>query len=125
MYPETRDCGRSSDRARRRGVLIGQRLETPGASHAVDVTLREHGAQPRAQTAAAVKVLEQRPPLAAALDEAEQLAVQRVGQFARTAGGIDSVGRSIEHRTMLADEVLPRAFVPTRAGAGEREILQM
>jgi hypothetical protein len=56
MYSEMRECGCSSDRAG-------------------GVTLREHGAQPGAQAAAAVEVLEQRSTLTTALDEAEELAV--------------------------------------------------
>jgi len=45
------------------------------------MTLGEHGAQPGAQAAAAVKVREQRSTLTTALDKAKQLAVQRVGKL--------------------------------------------
>jgi len=113
-----RSRGRSS-------FFIGQRFEPTNASDTIDVTLREHGTQPRAQTAAAVKVLEERSALAAALGEAEEFAIQRVRQFPRTTGGIDGIRCSIQHRTMLTDEVLPGAFVPIRARAGERQIFQM
>jgi hypothetical protein len=64
-----------------------------------------------------VKISEQR--------SAEQLAVQRVGDFARASGAIDRIRGAIQRRAELGDEVIPRRLVAFTTGAGEREVGQM
>src|SRR5688572_16166058 len=107
-----------------RRLVCRQRFQTPGASNAIDMPLGQYCTQPGAQTAAAVKVLEQRPPLAISFGEAEQLAVQRVRQLTRTACGIDGIGSLVEQRTMLADEVLPCALVTAGAGTCQCQVIR-
>jgi hypothetical protein len=72
-----------------------------------------------------VKVLEERTPFATALDESEQLAIERVCELTRTPTGVNGIRRSIENRTMLAYEMLPGAVMSAGAGAGERQIFEM
>jgi hypothetical protein len=45
------------------------------------MTLRKHGSQPRAETAATMEILEQRSSRTISLGEAEQLAIERVGEL--------------------------------------------
>lgn len=70
-------------------------------------------------------VPEQGRPLTTADAEAEQLAVQGIGEIAGAGARLERVGRSIEPGTMIADEALPRVFVPGRARAGECQVFEM
>ena len=72
-----------------------------------------------------MKIPEQRLSRLSALVHAVQIGVQRIGQFARAAGRIERIGRTIEVRPHFQDEVIPCVSVPFRACAREREILQM
>src|SRR4029453_19632123 len=97
--------------------IVRQRLESSPGAEAIDVPLRQHGAEPRRQTAASVEVTKER--------SLEQLAVDAVGQFPGAASGIERVGRAIERRTLFANEVFPRRLVAGRAAAGKREVFEM
>ena len=82
--------------------------------------MRKDSPEPRRQAAAAVEVPEQRPALALALTQPEQLGIQRVCRFARGSRPIDRVGGAIQNRPMLADEVLPGRFVAVGAPGRKR-----
>ncbi len=112
----------------RNGVrpLVGrQRFEPTGGSNAVDMPLREHGTEPCLQRAAAMVIPEQRLPFTVALANAEQLAVNGIGDLARTSRPVESLGCPIESRPMLLDEVIPRTLVTGCAGAGQRQIFEV
>ena len=53
-----------------------QRIQPPSLAYPIDVSLRQQCPQPRAETAAAVKVAKQRLPLAVPLLQSEQLCVE-------------------------------------------------
>ena len=72
-----------------------------------------------------MKVAEERSALAGALGRPVEIGVERIRQLARAARRVERVGRSIERRPVLAHEMLPRGLVAVRAGAGQREILQV
>src|SRR5262245_44399334 len=97
-----------------RALLVGKRLHPPVRADAIDVSLRQHGAQPRRQTAAALKVSKERL--------AVEIRIQRIGEIARTARGVEGVGGTVEDRPVLEDEALPRLLVPGRALTRELEV---
>jgi hypothetical protein len=55
----------------------------------------------------------------------EQLAVNTIGQLPAAASGVERVGRAIERRALLSDEVFPRLFVAGRASTGQGEVFEM
>ncbi len=69
-----------------------------------------------------MKVSEERAAFAVAFLQPEEIRVDRIGQLARAAGGIDGIGRPVEHRTVLAHEMIPRGFGAFGAGAGQRQV---
>ena len=87
--------------------------------------LREHGTKPRDKAAPAVKIAEQRPPLAAFLPHAEEIRVQGIGELAGSAAGIERVGGAIQKRALGQHEMLPRLVVARRARTRERQIFQV
>jgi len=112
----------------RKGVrsLVGrQRFEPAGRSNAVDMPLREHGTEPCLERAAAMVIPEQRLPFTIALANAEQLAVNGIGDLACTSRSVESLGCPIESGPMLLDEVIPRTLVTGCAGAGQRQIFEV
>ena len=117
-------CG-GRRRNRGRGLLLGQRLQTALGTQTIHVPLREHRAQPGGEAASSVKIAKQRLPALPAVVETVELAIERVGEFARTASRGERVGRAVEPRPLLADEVFPCRLVSRGAGTGEREVLQM
>ena len=54
----------------------------------------------------------------------EQVGVERVGKFPGAAARIHRVRGAIEHRAVFEDEMIPRGFMPRRARARERELLE-
>lgn len=108
-----------------RFVVCGQRLQPSRASKTIDVALGKHRAKPGAKAAAPVKVAEQRSTLPVPLGKPEQLGVQAIRGFARRAGFIDRVCRSIKQRALFADEMFPGRIVSVRARGGQGEILEM
>jgi hypothetical protein len=72
-----------------------------------------------------MEVAKERLALARCRSGPEQVRIERIGQLACGARGIECVGRAIERRAMLPNEVLPGAFVAGRARAGERQILEV
>jgi hypothetical protein len=106
--------------------IVGQRIVPAARAQPIDVALRQHRAQPRAELAAPVEIPEQRLPRAAsAVAHAIEIGVQRVGEIAGVAGGIDGVGRPVEQWPMHGDEGLPRLVLARRTGDGQREVFQM
>ena len=103
----------------------GSGLDAPERPQAIDVPLRQHGSQPRGQAAATVEVAQQRLARAGGVRQPIQLAVQRVGQFTRAAGGIDRVGRAQERRAIAGDEVLPRRLQTFDARGRQRQVLEV
>src|SRR5262245_50745914 len=97
-----------------RALLVGKRLHPPVRADAVDVTLRQDRAQPRRQTAAALKVPKERL--------AVEIRVQGIGEIACTARGVEGVSGTVEDRPVLQDEALPRLLVPRRALTCELEV---
>src|SRR6476659_8952005 len=95
------------------------------ASQSIDMPLRKNCSQPGDQAAAAVEVAEERLAFAASLAQPEELAVQRLGEVARAATGIERIGRAVQQRPMLQNEVVPRALVAISARARQREVFQM
>ena len=87
--------------------------------------LREHGAQPRRQTAPAVKVAEERLTFAVLFPGAVEIGVERVGQIARAARRIECVGGAIQVQPLFRDEVFPRRIASGRAAARKRQIPHM
>ena len=126
--PNVRIGGRRGhERGRRYGIVLHfleRRLAARG-THAVNLALREHGAQPGPQAAPSVEVSEERTPLPIAFLQSEEIGVNRIGQLARAAGGIDGVGRAVEHRSVLAYEMIPRAFRALGTGAGECQVREV
>jgi hypothetical protein len=55
----------------------------------------------------------------------EELPVDPISKVAGAAGGIEGVGRAIEHGPQLADEMLPSCLVAFGARACECEIFEM
>src|SRR5262249_50831408 len=88
----------------------------------IDVALREHGAQPCREAAAALKVLKQRSALAAAVPDAVELGVQRVGELSRAAARIERVSGAVQHGPVLEDETLPGLRVSCGAQARELQV---
>jgi hypothetical protein len=72
-----------------------------------------------------MEVPKQRAPLALAFGEPIQLTVQAVCDVACGATGRERIRRAIQDRPVLANEVLPRPFVSSRAGAREGEVFEM
>ena len=140
---ETRDCGGNGSPHQREesrplrvgrvrfggnrvGILFGrQRVEQACAPHAVHVPLSQHGAQPRREAAPSVEVAKERQPFAVPLPQPEQVRVQRVREVARAARAVDRIGRAVEHRPVLAHEMLPRPFVSLRARACKRKVFEV
>src|SRR5439155_11441096 len=106
----------------RGNVSVGQRFHPALDAHAIDVALREDGAQPRGQTAATLVIPQQRLPFAAAALHAVQIGIQRVGDLARALRAIERVGGAIEKRPVLANEPLPRVLVAVGTQPCELEI---
>ena len=109
-------------------VFVAYRIERrqpARRTYAVDLALREHGSQPGRETAPPVKVSEERTAFAVAFLKPEKVGVNRIGQLTRAAAGVDRIGRSIEHRTILEHEMIPRRLVPIGARTGERQILEV
>lgn len=102
---------------RRIELFIRERIEPLRFTQPIDKSLRHQRSEPGGEAAPAVKIPEQR--------SAEQLAVERVGDFARAAGAIDRIRRAIQRRTELGDEMIPGRFVAFTTGAREREVGQM
>ena len=139
QWPAASTCAHGRDEAR--AIRIGRRSAAPrsraaelssgsgssGAGFAmpIDEALRDQRSQPRGEAAAAVKVAKQRLARAVLFLQAEELGVERVGDLARAAARVDGVGRAVEGRPELGDEVIPRLVVANRAGAREREIRQV
>lgn len=57
--------------------------------------------------------------------DAEQLAVERIGEVARPAARLECVGAAIERRALLANEEFPGRFIALGTRAGERKVLEM
>ncbi len=87
--------------------------------------LREHRAQPRGEAASSVKIAKQRLPALAAIVETVELRIQRIGELARTTPPGERVGRAVEPRPLLPDEVFPRRLVSRGAGTCEREVFHV
>src|SRR6185436_16780308 len=79
----------------------------------------------RRKRAAPVEVSEKRLPFTIAFADAIEVGIERVGQLTRTDARSQGIGGAIQHRPVLADEVLPGAFVTNRASACERQIVEM
>ena len=99
----------------RRERLIRQRSQPPVRPGAIDDALRQHGAEPRAEGAPPVIVDQQGAPHAFAVLKTEEVAVESVRQLSCATAGIEGVGRTVEPRAMLPDEVFPGAFVTVSA----------
>jgi hypothetical protein len=56
--------------------------------------------------------------------EPEQVGVERIGQIARPATGIESIRCAIERRTLFADEVLPCSLVSVGARTRQGKVLE-
>jgi hypothetical protein len=69
-----------------------------------------------------VEIPEQRPPVGAVARDAIQIRVEGVSQLAGTAGRIERIGRTVQDRPMLQNEVVPRRFASERTRTREREI---
>ena len=80
------------------------------------MSLRQHGSEPRRETAASVEVTKER--------SFEQFAINAVGQFPRSSSGVERIRRAVERRPMFPDEVFPGCFVAGRAGARQREVFE-
>src|SRR5688572_9283948 len=115
---------RSSERRRRRQkrLVVWQRLRPARGANAIDVSLREYGAQPRGQAAAPLKIPEQRLALAIAFAKAVQLGEQFVREIMRGPARGHGVRGTPKHGPVLANEALPRRFIAGRAGPGEVEV---
>ena len=87
--------------------------------------LREDGAQPRREAASPVKIAEQRLALARLFAQSKKIRVQRICEIAGVASRIECRRRSIQQRPLLEDEMVPRAFISSRARAGEREVFEV
>jgi hypothetical protein len=72
-----------------------------------------------------VEVAEERASLALPFREAEQIAVQRVGQISGASCRVDGIRGAIEDRPVLAHEVLPGAFVSIRTGARQGKVFEV
>lgn len=105
--------------------LVWQRLRAALGPPAVDMPLRQHRAQPGCETAPSVKVTKQRLSLAAEMLEPIKIGIQRVGQIACAACGIERIGRAIQHAPLLVHEVLPGPIVTRGTRTREREIAEV
>ena len=97
-------------RQRRGGVFFGQLVLATPDPDAIHEPLREHGSEPRGQTAASVEIAKERSPFALAHGDAVQFAVQCVSQLARAATGLERIGTSIKDGAELTNEMLPRVL---------------
>ncbi len=116
---------RRTDRHRRRRPLIVQRGEPALRSNPVNVTLREDGAQPRGEAAAAMKVAEERSALTVSLLQAEEIGIERIGMLARAAARIERARGAIQHRTKDDDEMVPCGVDTFGTRTGEGEIVEV
>ena len=112
-------------RSRLHRRLVGQRVEAPARPQAIDVPLRQDCSQPRAQAAAAVKVAKQRLARAAAVRKPIQLAVERVGQLLRRAGGVDCIGGAEQCGPVAGDEVFPGRLEAFDARGRQRQVFEV
>ena len=71
------------------------------------MTLREHGAKPGPETAPAVKVAEERSSIAVAFLESEEIRVDRIGNVACAATGLERVCRAIQYGAVLEHKMIP------------------
>ena len=71
-----------------------------------------------------MEVLEERPPVAAAFLQTEQVAVQRIGEFTAPLAGNSRRGL-VKGGSMRGDEMFPRLVRPRGTGAGERQVLEV
>src|SRR4029079_1648610 len=102
-----------------------RRIELPRRADAIAEPLRQHGAEPRGETAPSVEVAKERRPFAVACLQSKQLGVDAVGDLARSAGRIDGVGRAGETGAVLAHHVLPRRLVTACACGRNRQVPEM
>jgi hypothetical protein len=72
-----------------------------------------------------VIVDQQGAPHSFAVLKTEEVAVESVRQLSCATAGIEGVGRTVEPRAMLPDEVFPGAFVTVSACGRQRKILEV
>ena len=72
-----------------------------------------------------MKISKQRLPAACAPIQAEQIAVQRIGEISGPPARLDRVGRAVQKRPVLSDEMFPGLLVRGSAGARQRQIFEM
>ncbi len=107
--------------------FILERFRPARAANFVHVPLRQHGAKPRAELAAPVKIIEQRFSAALGFAEAIQIGVERIGQLARVGvlpGGVtcDGARGAVQLGAELRDEEIPRRGTAEAARASKREV---
>jgi hypothetical protein len=93
------------------------------AAMVIDVTLCERGTQPAHQRSAASVGGERAAPLTVTRSKAVEFGVELISQIAaERLIACDGDGRASERLAINLDEMLPRAFVPTSAGARENKV---
>ena len=91
----------------------------------VDMALRKNRTEPCRESAATMKIPEQRLSRLSPLVHTVKIGVQRIGQLARGARTIDGLSSAIQVRPHLQDEMIPGVGMPFRTRAREREIFQV
>ncbi len=109
----------------RREAIVVERDAPALESNAIDPSLRKDGTQPGRETAATVKIPEQRFTAFARTAHAVELGVQRIGDLTRGAGCVEGVCGAIEDGTVHRDKMLPRSLIADAACAREREIFEV
>ena len=89
------------------------------------MTPRQQRAQPRRELAAAVEVVEQRPPARTLRVEAEEISDQRIRQILPVRPARDRDGGAVQLGLIAGDERVPRGLVSIGAGHRQREIFEV
>jgi hypothetical protein len=106
------------------GLLFRQRFDAPPEAKGIDVTLGENSPEPRRKAASSVVIAKQRAASGNSRVEPVQISIQGIRELSRSAGGINRIGGAVQHRSVLANEVLPCLFIPLSAADREREIFE-
>jgi len=106
-------------------LRIVKRFRPPRAADFIHVTLREDRAQPRAQFASAVEIIEKRSSVSLAAFETIEFSVKRIRQIASHRIPGEGASCAIKFWPEPRDEMFPRSRVASGAAICQRDILKM